>query len=265
MEQKKLTPEKIQALRVSAEKERDAHAEVVKNLKAVTMSPTLQMTTLMSSYNRKRKDEVTALLLNYISGDKRYELATEVMQFIYDHEEELPEAKRFMLQNNHLTFELEKRIFDDKLDPFFTDDEGHVTYPKFSLTAEVYMVKETLKACQKADRLSDELNFLNKYTERYALTDSAELELTDFLFVSTGRDSVLDTLQSFVLGYLVRYQSIAAPAQLRIIQSGNHEVILYYITHSSKLIDDAEVLKALMDRADAEEVTAYYNRWAKEG
>lgn len=264
MVQKKLLPEEIQALRVNAEKERAAHAEVMTNLRAVTMSPKLQMTTLMSSYNRQRDDEIMALLEAHAEKEKRYDLAPEVMLFIYEHGDELSEAKNFMLANNHLVYELEKRVFDDKLPPFFTDEKDIVTYPVFSNSGEVYMVKETLKACLKADKISDELVFLTDYTEKHKLSDAAEVALTDFLFVTNGRDSVLDTLRSFVLGYLVHYQDIAADALLRIIQADDHELIQYYVAHSTKLISDEKVLDALFDRADAEEVTTYYNRWAKE-
>lgn len=265
MERKKLLPEEIQALRASAEKERAKHAEIMKNFKAVTLSPQLQMTILMSSYERGRKDEIKALLEFHTSGNRQYELSSEVMMFIYEHGDELSEEKDFMLKNNHLGYEVSKRIFDDKLPPFITTPQGVTVYPKFCPYAEVYMVEETLKACQKADKLSDELKFLTDYTHGYVLSDQAELALTDFLFVSTGRNSVLDTLRAFVLGYLVHYQNIATDALLRIFQSDDHEIIQYYIAHSTKLISEKKVLDALFARADAEEVKTYYNRWAKEG
>lgn len=264
MVQKKLLPEEIQALRANAEKERAKHAEIMKNFKAVTLSPQLQMTILMSSYERGRKDEIKALLEFHTSGNRQYELSSEVMMFIYEHGDELSEEKDFMLKNNHLGYEVSKRIFDDKLPPFFTDEKDIVTYPVFSNSGEVYMVKETLKACLKADKISDELVFLTDYTEKHKLSDAAEVALTDFLFVTNGRDSVLDTLRSFVLGYLVHYQDIAADALLRIIKTDDHELIQYYVAHSTKLISDKKVLDALFERADAEEVTTYYNRWAKE-
>lgn len=265
MNSKKLSPEEIQALRVNAEKERATHASVMTNLSHVILSPTLQMTTLMSSYERHRIDEIMVLLDTYaIGGKKQYEMATEVMQFIYDHGDELPEVKTYMLQNNHLVYEIEKRIFDDKLAPFFKDENGIITYPKFSPNAEVYMVTETLKACQKANRLTNELNFLNFYISKHELSSLAEVALTEFLFASHGRDSVLDSLQTFILGYLDHYGNVCRAAQLRIIQSGNHDVILYYIRHAQPLINAQEVIDALMERADEEEVVAYYNRWAKE-
>ena len=264
MIQRKLTPEEIQALRLDAEKERAAHAEVKKNLKAVTMSSQLQMSTLLSSYQRGRKDEILALLQTHATGNRQYELSSEVMLFIYEHGKELPEAKEYMLQNNHLVYEVEKRIFDDKLPPFITTRKGDVLYPKFCLNAEVYMVEQTLQACQKANKLSNELKFLTDYTAQHPLSTAAEFALTNFLFVNTGRDSVIDALRAFVLGYLVQYQHIADDALLRIIKSGAHEIILYYITHSTKIIETPEVINALLERADAEEVTAYYNRWARE-
>lgn len=265
MNQKKLTPEEIQELRINAEKERETHAEVMKNIRATVMSPKLQMNTLMSSYNRHRRDEIMALLKAYIPKDKRYELSDEVKLFIYNHGAEFSEIRLYMMVNNHLGFTLEKCIFDDSWSPFKKMEDGKLSYPRFSPEAEVYIVKETMKRCLNALKLTDELSFLTEYTNRYKLSVPAEIALTDFLFATNGRDSVLDALASFVLGYLVAHQDITEEAQLRIIKSGNHEVIMYYITHSLKLLSAPDVLKALMDRADAEEVIAYYDRWAREG
>lgn len=264
MEQRKLSLEEIQALHANAEKERAKHAEIMKNFKAVTLSPQLQMTILMSSYERGRKDEIKALLEFHMSGNRQYELSSEVMMFIYEHGDELSEEKDFMLKNNHLGYEVSKRIFDDKLPPFITTPQGETVYPKFCPYAEVYMVEETLKACQKADKLSDELKFLTDYTHGYVLADVAEVALTNFLFVSSACDDVIKCLRSFVLDYLVCHRHIADDALLRIIKAGDHEIILYYITHSTLIISDSKVLNALKERADAEEITAYYNRWARE-
>lgn len=264
MERKKLTPEEIQALRVNAEKERAAHAEVMKNIKATVMSSELQMSTLMSSYKRNRQDEIKTLLETYSDKYKKYELADEVKLFVYEHGDEFSEIRLFMLTHNHLGFALEKRIFDDKWAPFKKLEDNTISYPKFCPEAEVYIVKETMKNCQKADKLSDELDFLTTYNKSHTLSVPAEVALTDFLFVTNGRDSVLDALESFVLDYLGRHQGITEEAQVRLIQSGNHRVIMYYITHSLVPISAPKVLDALMDRADAEEVTAYFNRWAKE-
>jgi len=263
MNRKKLSPEEIQELRCNAEKERATHAEVMKNIHAVTMSPQLQMTTLMSSYNRHRNDEIMALLQVHTLGNRQYELATEVMKFIYDHGQELSKAKDFMLKNNHLVYEIEKRIFDDKLTPFITTAGGKVIYPKFSADAEVYMVKETLKACRKADKLTDELNFLDIYTQEHTLTAAGEIALMEFLLETHGRDSVLDTLCSFVMTYIGRHQNIVQPAWLSAIKSGNHDVIMHLITQTSTLTEDCAVVEALLERADEQEVTAYYNRWSR--
>ena len=265
MNQKKLTPEEIQELRLNAEKERITHAEVMKIINVTVMSPTLQMTTLMSSYNRHRKDEIMAFLKVYTKKAKRYELSDEVELFIYEHGDELPDIRLFMISNNHLCFTLGKRIFDEKLAPFKKRKNGKLTYPRFTPQTEVYIVKETMNNCLKANKLTDELQFLTTYTNRYKLSVPAEIALTDFLFATNGRDSVLDALASVVLGYLVQHQAMTEEALLRIIKSGNHEVIMFYITHSWKLISAPKVLEALMDRADAEEVTAYYDRWAREG
>lgn len=261
---RKLTPEQIQEIRVMAEKKREAHRQVMAHLSLITMSPQLQMTTLMSSYKRGREDEILKLLEVHTTGSRRYELASEVMLFVYTHKDELPEAFSFMLQNNRLIHELETRIFDDKVPPFFTDENGNKRYPKFSKFAEGYMVKKTLEACEKADKLTDELDFLSEYTKDNPLSDVAQVKLIDYLFVTTGRDSVLDALQRFVLRYLERYKDICYTAQIRLIQSGNHELIMYYITHSIILIFDCEVIVTLIDRADEEEITAYYNRYARE-
>ena len=268
MNQKKLSPEEIQELRRNAENERATHAEVMKNIRATIMSPQLQMTTLMSSYNRKRYDEILALLEAHADSNKLYELSSEVKIFIYEHSKQpndpLSKAKKFMLEHNRLGYELEKRLFDDKVPPFFTTNSGRMTYPKFCADAEVYMVKETLKACQKSDKLTDELHFLDTYTQEHVLTAAAEVALMDFLFVTAGRDSVIDTLQSFVLTYIGRHQDLVQPAWLKAIKAGNHEVIMNLIAFTTQLTEDSTVVAALMERADAEEVTAYYNRWGRE-
>ena len=261
---RKLTPEEIQEISIAAKRKVAAHSQVLANLTLVILSPQLQMTTLMSSYERGREDEILRLLEIHTTGTRRFELASEVMLFIYNHRNELPEAYRFMLQNNRLFYELETRIFDDKIPPFFTDENGNKGYPKFDKKAEVYMVSKTMTACEKADKLSDELDFLSEYTRNNQLSDVAEVRLMDFLFVTAGRDSVPDTLQKFVLDYLKHYRSICYTAQKRLIQSGNHELIMYYIKNSREVIFDREVIEALHERADEEEIRAYYDRYASE-
>ena len=267
MEARKLTLEEIQALRSSAEKERATHAEVMARLRLVTLSPELQLATLKSSYERKRFDEIMALLRAFSSGNKLYELSSLVELFIYEHKD-LKEAKDYMLQNCYLGYEVAKRVIDDKLPPFIPvkkdDPDAGYIYPKFCSDAEVYMVEETLKACQKADKLTDELKFLDTYTTRYGLAVAADTALIDFLFVSTGRDSVLDTLESFVLTFIGRHGSLSVAAQLRLIQSGCHNAIMHYIKYSSYGIQDAEVVDALLERADPEEVKAYFTRWGRQ-
>lgn len=267
MEAKKLTLEQIQALRSNAEKERATHAEVLSRLKLVTILPDLQLATLKSSYERKRFDEIMALLKAYTPASKQYELSSEVQVFIYEHKD-LKEARNYMLQNCYPGCELAKRIIDDRLPPFIPvkkdDPNTSYIYPKFCSDAEVYMVEETLKACQKADKLTDELKFLDTYTTRYGLAAAADTALMDFLFVSTGRDSVLDTLESFVMTFIGRHGSLSVAAQLRLIQSGCHNAIMHYIMYSSYGIQDAEVVDALLERANPEEVKAYFNRWGRQ-
>lgn len=273
MEAKKLTLEQIQALRSNAEKERATHAEVLARLKLVTISPELQFATLKSSYERKRFDEIMALLKAYTPASKQYELSSEVQVFIYEHKD-LSEARDYMLQNflqnkhSGLDYDVEKRIIDDKLPPFIPvkvggNIEGYI-YPKFGKNAEVYMVKETLKACEKADKITDELKFLDTYTMKHPLCDAADTALMDFLFVFTGRDSKLYTLESFVMTYIGRVDRLSRDAQLRLIQSGNHNAIMHCIALSFGGIKDKKVVDALLERADAEEVTAYFKRWARE-
>lgn len=266
MHNNKLTPEEIQALRENAEKERATHAEVMANIRRVIMSPDLQMSTIKSSYERNREDEILALLRNHVPSNKQYELSTEVKLFIYDDSHNLKEAKAFLLQKNLLGYELEKRIFDDKLQPFYKKDSSQYTqlvYPKFCPNAEVYMVEKTLEACKKADKLNGELDFLLEYIETYPLSPSGETALMDFLYVNTGRDSVLDTLESTVITYMGHHDCITPAAQLRIIQSGNHKVIMHCILHTVHGIQDPEVLDALLERAEPEEVKAYFARWAR--
>lgn len=263
MERKKLTPEEIQVLRADAEKERAAHRQVISNLSLTTMSSTLQMMTVVSSYERMRESEVLLFLAKFAKVTLRYELSDAVKMFIYERGDEFPKAKAYMLQHNHLGYLLEKRIIDDNLSPFYKNAHDKMVYPKFADSSERYLVERTLNACQRANKLSDELRFLTAYTSDNKLCHCAETSLMDFLTVTTVRDSVIDTLESFVLSYIGCHEDLAPDAQLRMIKSGNHKVIMYYITHSKLGIDNA-VVDALLERADAEEVTAYFKRYAKQ-
>ena len=264
MNRKKLSPEEIRVLRSNAEKERTTHAEVMKNIKAVTMSPQLQMTTLLSSYERGRKDEILALLQAHTTENRKYELSAEVKLFIYKHGDELQNEKKFMLKNNHLGYEIEKLLFDDKYSPFFLIAGRYIGYPKFCANSEVYMVKESLKECLKVDRLTNELHFLDEYTMYIALSSAGEIALMEFLSATHGRDSTLDALCNFVKNYIVRHRNINPMAWLKAIQYGNHDVIMHLIRYAT-LTDDVSVVNALIERADEEEITSYFSRWAKEG
>lgn len=259
---KKLTPQEIEVLRDNAEKERTAHTVVLGNLRLVTMSSALQMTTVTSSYERKREDEVLAFLEKFTPENTRNELVDAVKMFIYEHGNEMPNAKWYMLRHNHLGYIIEKRIIDDNLSPFYQNEHNNMVFPKFVSSSESYLVKKTLEACQRANKLTDELRFLTEYTKDNRLEHCPETTLMDFLFVTTGRDSVIDALKSFVLTYIGIHEELAPDAQLQMIKSGCHEVIMHYILHSKKGICDKAVEKALLERADAEEVTAYFQRYA---
>jgi len=266
MNNEKLTPEEIQVLRANAEKERAIHQDIMSKLRLVTMSPELQMSIWKSAYERKRNDEIMSLLQTYNRGDRRYELAPEVKLLVYEHGNELTEAKAYLLENLYLGYEIEKRVYDDKLPPFIKRGEGEharLTYPKFCNDAEVYMVEETLKACQKADKLTDELKFLLSYIETNHLSNKAEVALMGFLFASTGRDSVLDSLESVVMTYIGHQEQVATQAEVRMIQSGCHRVIMHYITHSQFGIRSDESIEALLNRANREEVTAHFDCYAR--
>jgi len=274
----KITAEEVQLLRNAAEKERETHAKVMKDIEALNgrMYPSssnyvakIKMTEKrqMEIVSRKRESEVLALLQAFskkTGDDPTNNLSDEVQLFIYDAANKLFKAKKYMLKNNILCYAVEKRIFDEDM-PLYLDEDGKQDkYPKFSPEGEVYIAKQTLEKCKSVERISIELIFLNEYTQTYSLSVPGEVALMDFLFVTPDHNNVIKTLEDFVRKYIVHYEELSPDAQIRLIQSGNHELIMYYITHSKNGFDDGTVAEKLIERGNREEVTAYFKRYGRE-
>lgn len=261
----KITAEEIQLLRQNAENEREKHAQIMRLLHAIEIgaNPPLSEAQQMEIVGRGREDEVLALIDVY-DGKFGHEpsLSDEVQLYIYD---KLPKAKESMLRSMHLCYRVECRIFDDDT-PLYAQ-EGEVTkefYPRFSPEGEEYMVKSTLKNCEKQRTITNELYFLQGYTKEYRLTNAGEVALMKFLSSTYDRSPVLDALENFVIGYLAKYKELCAAAQLEMVRSDDHKVIMYYIENALECIKEEKVIDELLNRGEREEVTAYFNRYAVE-
>jgi len=264
-----MTAEEIQLLREKAENERTKHAQTmhVINSFEIGAAPPLSTTAQMEIVIRQREDEVLALLEVY---DKKFQdlgvtLSDATQLYIYDDAYKLPKSKEFMIHCMPICYQVECRIFDDDKPLFYQEADGvKEFYPQFSPEGEVYMIEGTIKNCNKARISTDELYFLRGYTKERQLTTVGEVALMKFLSSSFSRSIVQDTLENFVIEYLAKYKELCPEAQIDMIRSNNHKVIMYYITESLDGIKDNKVVNELLNRAEREEVTAYFERYAKE-
>lgn len=259
----KITSAEVVLLKQNAEKERARHAHL---MYLIENDPTsIKEELQMEIVSRKRLSEVMLLLeviADFQEDGKSDNITREAQLFIYN-TVQLEKAKEYMINNITLHPDVEKRIFDDDKPIYSDENEMREKYPKFSVVGERYIIQKTLEKCQIAECIRMEFGFLHEYTRTHAFSPEAEETLMDFLFVK-GNKCVIDTLENFVLNYICRYNKLAPAALIRLIESGNHKLIMYYITHSENIIDDAGVIDALIARGDKEEVTTYFMRYAQE-
>ena len=266
----KITAEEVQVLRTKAEKERKLHAQILELIAFARTNPkTLSEARQLEIVVRKREGEVLKMLEIFAEKQDQKNpvcvLSKPAQLFIYEDKNGLSKAKDYMLHHLSLCTAIERKIFDDDLQMVYLEDGKIDNYPKFSAEGEVYIVEKTLEKCAKAEeRITNELMFLNEYTRDHRLCDKAEVALMEFLFIKRDYDEVVRDLERFVLDYIIRYHGVCQPAQLRLIQSENHDLIMYYITRSEQIIDDKEVIDALIERGNKEEVTAYFERYEQE-
>jgi len=268
MKQEKMTADEVQVLRENAERERNRHAWAMKLIRDVEkgIAPPLSRNYQLEIIERKRESEILALLEVYAENqDNRLVLVDDAQKFILDHGDELPNAKEYLLKNFPLCLMVEVGIFRADKPMFMKDgDEVKEFYPKFSQEGEEFIVKETLANCLKVDHITTELYFLTGYIKNHELSPLAQIALMDFLTPDTYSDRLTEELSNFVIDYIAKYKTLAFTAQLKLIRSGDHALIMYYITNSAEGIQTKEVLDALIKRGDREEITAYFNRYAHE-
>ncbi len=266
----KMTAEEIQLLREKAENERNRHAQMMHLIHSVEIgaAPPLSTAYQMEIVTREREDETLALLKLYVEKfgqDTGVFLSDAAQLYIYDDTNKLPKSKEYMLHSMPLCYSVERRIFDDDKPLYYQETDGvKEFYPKFSPEGEEHMVEGTMENCNKAKIVTDELYFLRGYTKEHRLSVQGEVALMKFLSSSHDCSSVSDALENFVIEYLAQYKELCLEAQIDMIRSDNHKVIMYYITQSLDGIKDDEVIEALLNRAEREEVTAYFERYAKE-
>ena len=264
-----MTAGEIQLLRQKAENERNRHAQMMHLIHSVEIgaAPPLSIAYQMEIVSREREDETLALLKVYVEKfgqDTGVFLSDAAQLYIYDDKNKLPQSKKYMLHSMPLCYSVERRIFDDDKPLYYQETDGvKEFYPKFSPEGEEHMVEGTMENCNKAKIVTDELYFLRGYTKEHRLSPQGEVALMKFLS-SSDRSAVLDALENFVIEYLAQYKELCPAAQIDMIKSDDHKVIMYYITQSLDGIKDDEVVEALLNRAEREEVTAYFERYAKE-
>ena len=264
----KMTAEEIQLLRQKAENEREKHAQIMRLLHAISIgaNPPLSEAQQMEIVKHGREDEILALIDVY---DAKFghepSLADDVQLFIYDEKNNLPKSKECMIRSMLLCYRVECLIFDDDKPLYYK--EGEITkefYPRFSPEGEKYMVEKTLQNCEKVRAITEELYFLQGYTKEYRLTETGEVALMKFLSSTYDRSPVLDELESFVIGYLAKYKELCTEAQIEMIRSDDHKVIMYYLKNALDCIKEEKVIAELLNRGEREEVTAYFDRYAVE-
>ena len=261
----KVTAEEIQLLRQNAENEREKHAQIMRLLHAIEIgaNPPLSEAQQMEIVAHGREDEVLTLIDVY-DGKFGHDpsLSDEVQLYIYD---KLPKVKEYMLRSMPICYRVECRVFDDDKPLYYKD--GDITkelYPRFSPEGETYMVESTLRNCEKKRTITNELYFIQGYTKEYRLTEAGEIALMKFLSSTYDRSPVLDGLENFVIDYLAKYKTLCPGAQLEMIRSDDHKVIMYYIKNALECIKDENVINELLNRGEREEVTAYFDRYAVE-
>lgn len=253
--QEKISAEELQQLRENAKQEHLLHQKIMQMISAGVILTEVQQ---MEVVTRNKKSEVMALLKCNVP------IVESVQLYIYDDKNHLPEAKDYMIKNIQLEPAVEKKIFDDRLAIYWDAEEGNNCYPpRFSPAGEQYMVKETLAKCLQCDHITDELLFLHNYLQKYQLSPVADNALVSFLAVSAS-ENVMEALKRLVMDYIIRYEQLSYIAELSMVKAGNHEVIMLYIKRSKQIITSNAVIEALEERANRDEIVAFYERYANE-
>lgn len=103
------------------------------------------------------------------------------------------------------------------------------------------------------------LKGVETYITNTPLGEEAILELISALSISFGRDSILDGYEKLVM-IAGRFNELSSKAERKLIETGNHRVIMYYIENSKTLLkEDALLIK----RGNEKEVSAYFKRYSK--
>lgn len=254
--EEKISVEEILQLRKKAEAERQRHHEIMCKIKysGCAISDELQEEIV----HRRREDEILAML------EKEPVITKSVQSYIYDEKNGLPQSKDYMLRHTVLDLSIQQKLFDEKVYLYLPEEENKCCSVKFSPAGEKYMVEQTLASCEHCNQITTELTFLNIYIQQYQLSSLGDTALMKFLGVYTGRDSTIDTLQRFVINYIAQYEKLSERAEFELVNSGNHRCIMFYIQRAKKLPSNSAFVTALEKRANKEEVTAFYKRYAKE-
>lgn len=199
-------------------------------------------------------EEINSLLAVFSRNEAM--LNEESQLWLYSQQNKNEQAKKFMLSHNILCFALEKRLIDD----------DKLSYTRqLSAEAEKYLVLKVLKNClSESSRQTAEkaLQPLQEYVKNFAFSEKAQVEMMNFLYVDTGRDKVIDMLENFVYSYVIEDQKRLVPeAQLLMVRSRNHRLILDYIQLSEEGLTAPEAVDELLKNADREEVEAYFMRY----
>lgn len=269
MEREKISPQEIAKLKEAAEKERSIHRKIMEDIKKISsvhigsdyFPEGLPPSTQMEIISRGNKTELEALLEAYAnlrlpSYDKerfeRANLCEEAQLAVYRMGMGYDDIRNYFLSRNRLCLAVEKEIID----------KGITNSRRFSPEGEKYLIGSVLKITHEKDCV-DNLSVLEAYINEAKLSEPAEEAfVTGFLAPLNARDIVIDACGNLVKSYIVKYRNLCDAAEVALIAGGTHELIMEYILFSLNGLHSRDAVEKLLRRADREEVTAYYKRYA---
>lgn len=245
--EEKISVSEINRLREIAEKERTTHREIMKRISQHSVDR-LSEDEQMEIAKRGNKREIEAMLKAF---NQNGIMSSSVQVYLYQQPIGFDAIRKIIIDESLWSFELEKVLIDK-------GTQFSVLNRKISSEGEIYLLQHALTESLEKDSISS-LKNVDNYLSYTRLSEAGEVVLMSYLNVMQGRDSLIDKCQRSVRDYIYKYKNLTLKAQHLLIQSGNHEAIMDYITYSTKGL---ELEDELLERGNREEVEAYFKRYA---
>ena len=264
MEERIISVEEIHALRQKAEAERETRRQIQQEIMAIrhclNMSEKRQMEILVRGHSQ----EIMPMLEAYRKISKKdpsFTLCEKAQLYLYKKRyghEVLRTAWIFMQKNLPLCYSLEVQLIHSR---------DYTPQQRLSEKAECFLLESRLKDNKCFERISgynffgEHFKFVLEYINKFCLCPKAEAYLVrEYLNVTSGSDSYIDSCHKLVSSYLRIIKQLPVENERILIASGVHKLIMEYIQLAPKGL---QAEKELLHRGDREEITAYFDRYAK--